>query len=255
MKIVTVMMTLCTIGFGQILDVDSILSSGTWSNSDSVLASDDMYGTTGTNNDELILEIADPVDTNGTIDSVIVCLEQYVSDESRAAWYIRPYFLGSPGTVTPDIMGTEIESTIMFNISTDISGWSDIFDLEIGLRNIKIGGGQNPDWFADYIYVQVFSDVGIHENESEAKIVEIVTPTIIHSYIRFTLTLTASTGIIADIYDIAGEKQYSTTVTGKAGTCTYSINTHACLTRGVYYLVIRDAQNRRISSGKFVVIN
>jgi hypothetical protein len=160
MKPVVVLTMLCALAFGQILEVDSIIDPGAWVDPDNIFTSDDIYGTTGTNNAELLLMMEDPTDTSSTIDSVIVFLEQYVSDETRAAWYIRPYFLGVPGTTTPDQMGTEVESFITFNITTDITGWSDIFDLEIGLRNIKVGGGANPDWFADYLYVGIFSVCG-----------------------------------------------------------------------------------------------
>jgi hypothetical protein len=249
-----VAVVLCGFAFGQVLMVDSILDPGTWVDPENVFSSDDAYGSPGGNNDELYLQVADPTDTSYTIDSVIVFVEQYVSDETKAAWYIRPYFLGVPGTTTPDVMGTETESVITFNITADITGWADIYDLEIGVRNAKVGGGANPEWYCDYVYIGVWPGMGIEEYGGNDRSLEMLMPTIVRSKLCFTVSQLTSTDLSTDIYDVSGKKVYSDILDGQAGTYTYSINDLDFLARGVYYLVVQDLQDNHVRTGKFIVM-
>jgi len=255
MKYIIIGAIMCGLAFGQMLIVESVLDPGTWVNPESLLTSDDMYGTPGANNDQAIFQVADPTDTSNVIDSVIVFLEQYVSDAIRGAWYIRPHFLGVPGTSTPEQMGTETESVLMFNITADITGWADIYDLEIGVRNMKVRGGQNPEWYADYVYVGVYPGMGINEYGTDDRMLELMMPTIVRSTLCFNVTQITSTDLDAVIYDVTGKSVYSETLEGHAGTMTYRINGLERLAGGVYYLVVQDFHNSLFKTGKFIVMD
>jgi hypothetical protein len=109
------LLLLCTgFCFSQILRVDSIYDPGIWSNPENIMVSDDNYTDTDGNNSAIILQIQTPADTNGTIDSIKVFLEQCVSDTTHGAWRIRPIINGTPGTVSADIMGTDIDQSHAF---------------------------------------------------------------------------------------------------------------------------------------------
>lgn len=254
MKYFISILLLCGLAFSQMLVVDSVLDPGAWVNPESLLTSDNMFGSSGANNDQVLLQLEDPTDTSNAIDSVIVFLEQYVSDETSSAWYIRPHFLGVPGTSTPNQMGTETESVLMFNITTDISGWTDIFDLEIGVRNMKVGGGPNPDWYADYVYVGIFPGMGVEEYRGNDRTLELMMHTIVRSKLCFNVTQVTSTDLNAEIYDIAGKRMYSTILEGQSGTVTYTINGLDFLARGVYYLVVHDFHKVTMRTGKFIIM-
>lgn len=246
---------LCGLGFSQVLQVDSIIEPNNWTNPESVFVSDNHFATTVTHMDRLMLRVADPTDTSGAIDSVMVFLEQYVSDETRARWLIAPSFNGVPGTATAPQFGTETESVLAFDISVDITGWSDILDLELGLTASRQGGGAAPDWYADYIYVAIYPGAGISEGGQKAYAMRMIMPTVVRSDISFTYTQLTSTDLCVDVYNVIGEKVYARVMNGVPGTMTYTLSGLQSLATGVYYLIVRDAYNRDVSTGKFLIIH
>jgi hypothetical protein len=61
--------------------------------------------------------------------------------------------------------------------------------------------------------------------------------------------------LCVDIYDVTGKKVHSTTLRGKSGSCTYSINGLDFLSQGVYYLTVNDFHKSSICTGKFIVMD
>jgi hypothetical protein len=221
---------------GQVLPADSILDPGNFTNPDSIFVSDDFYASTSTNNDHLTLRIADPVDTTGTLDSVYVYLEQYVS-ASNGMWYILPMFNGMPGTATPSQNGTLSDSLLGFNVTTDISGWSDLYDLEIDL-NVEKGGGATPDYFADYLYVYVFANgLGIEEGNQERKRgLNLSVPTLTQGQIEISYTLHAPASVNITVFNISGRRILERNTRGISGTNLVILDDVGDLNTGIYYI-------------------
>lgn len=253
MKNFLLVITVFSLSFSQVLEIDSIIDPGTWINPESVLVSDDLYGVPGGNNDHIIFGIADPGDTSAALDSVKVFLEQYVSDSTRAFWYVTPIINGNPSTSTPQQAGTETESVLSFDISADFTGWADVFALEIQLTPIK-GAGAPPDWYADYLYVQAYSAGGIGEEQyGGINDFKLSMPTITRKVLTFAYNLNTASNVVIEIYNIAGEKVLAKEIPGIAGSNNITLNEIGMFSKGVYYLKIKS--NDSIASGKFIVLD
>ncbi len=240
-------------GFSQVLQVDSIIDPGTWTNPESIFVSDDLYGVPGGNNDNLVLGIADPSDTSATIDSVMVLLEQYVSDSTKAFWFVTPIINGNPGTSTPQQAGSEQESVLGFDISADITSWADIIALDIELTPIK-GVGAPPEWYADYLYVYVYTDAGILEGEyGKANDSRLTIPYIISGALTFTYYLDTPSFITVEVYNSIGEGVLGKNVSGNIGKNRITLGGASELSTGVYYLQVKSVDSS-IESGKFIIL-
>ena len=240
-------------GFGQVLQVDSIIDPGTWTNPESIFVSDDLYGVPGGNNDNLVLGIIDPSDTSATIDSVMVLLEQYVSDSTKAFWFVTPIINGNPGTSTPQQAGSEQESVLGFDISADITSWADIIALDIELTPIK-GTGAPPEWYADYLYVYVYTDAGVFEGEyGKANDSRLTIPYIISGALTFTYYLDTPSFITVEVYNSIGERILSKNVNGNAGENKITLGKVNELSAGTYYIRVKSADSS-IESGKFIIL-
>lgn len=253
-KSIIIVTVLVTAAFSQILEPDSILDPAAWVNPESIFVSDNQFAMSSTHNDVLILGIEDPIDTTGTIDSVLVFLEQYVSDTARASWTIRPYIGGAGGTLTTPQFGTANESVLAFNISVDITGWADVIDLSIGVRPARVGGGAAPDWYADYVYVAIYPGMGVYELGPKNIGRSLFVPTIARSSLIFTYNQFASVDIKVHIYNAMGQRVHSLILDGQAGTATYTVNGLNNLATGVYYLAIQDVDGCNYDYGKFVIV-
>lgn len=241
-------------GFSQVLQIDSIIDPGTWTDPDNIFTSDDSYAEPGVNNDPFVLQILAPTDTSATLDSVKVFLEQHVSDTTKGFWRVRPIVNGNPGTMSGEVMGTANDELIMFDISAGITGWADLFDLAIDLRNTKVGGGQNPDWFADYLYVHMYTDAGIFESEYKtANDPRLCVPSIVVGSLTFTYYLNEPSLIITEIYNITGEKILRKSVNGNIGKNNITLGKVNELPTGIYYVLVESADNS-IEAGKFIVL-
>jgi hypothetical protein len=206
MKIIVLLVTVLSLGFGQILEIDSIVHPGNWTNPENIFVSDNLYGYPEGNQDNLILNIADPVDTlNAFLDSVKVYLEQYVSDTTKGFWYVIPIINGTPGTATLQQAGSLIDSLLCFDISTDIITWADLIGLSIDLHPKK-GTGAPPEWFADYLYVFAYTTTGISEEKNNIirKGTNVFVPTIVHHQMTFTWDQNDHANIVITIYNTAG---------------------------------------------------
>lgn len=237
---------------GQVLPVDSIVDPGNWTDPANIFASDDLYAATGTLNDNITVQIADPADTTGTIDSVYVYLEQYV-DATNGLWNVTPIINGSPGTQTPDIAGTLTDSILGFNVSADIAGWADLFDFQIELTATK-GGGATPDWFADHLYVYLFvGGADIHEEAARTGAgFTLSVPTFGTGTLRFAYTLHADSPIYVEIFSISGARVLQKQLQGKSGS--HSTVLHAGnLGHGIYFLKAASPSGTR--TAKFAVLN
>lgn len=240
--------------FGQVLQIDSIIDPGTWTDPDNIFTSDDLYAEPVENNDPLILQIIVPADTSAVLDSVKVNVEQYVSDTISAAWRVRPIISGAPGTMSGAILGSATDETLVFDISADITGWADMFDLAIELRNTRIGGGQLPEWFADYLYVYVYTDAGVFEGEHEkVNDSRLIVPSIITGALAFTYYLDTPSFITVDVYNSIGERILSRSVNGNAGENKITLGKVNELSAGTYYLQVKSVDSS-IESGKFIVL-
>lgn len=240
-------------GFGQVLQIDSIIDPGTWTNPDNILTSDDLYAEPDGNNDALQLQIVVPTDTSATLDSVKVFLEQYVSDTTKGAWRVRPIVNGNPGALSGEILGTATDEYIMFDISADITGWVDLFDLAIELRNTKVGGGPDPEWYADYLYVYVYTDAGVFEGEHE-KVSDsrLIVPSIVTGVLAFTYYLDTPSLIAVVVYNSIGERILSRSVSGNAGENKITLGKVNELSAGTYYIRVKSADHN-VESGKFII--
>lgn len=153
----------------QILTVDSIIDGGAWVNPESVITSDNLYASAYNNEAILIMDLSNPEDTLGYINSVKVFLEQHVSDPAKANWYVVPIVNGISGASSPRVPGTLNDSVLTFDISNAISTWNDILSLSLELHTRK-GTGAPPEWFADYLYVFVYTTPqGIEESPGNTK--------------------------------------------------------------------------------------
>lgn len=239
-------------GFGQVLQVDSIIDPGTWTNPESIFVSDDLYGVPGGNNDNLVLGIADPSDTSATIDSVMVLLEQYVSDSTKAFWFVTPIINGNPGTSTPQQAGSEQESVLGFDISADITSWADIIALDIELTPTK-GPGAPPEWYADYLYVYVYTDAGVFEGEyGKTNDSRLIVPSIVTGALAFTYYLDTPSLIAVEVYNSIGERILSRSVNGNAGENKITLGKVNELSAGTYYIRVKSADHN-VESGKFII--
>ena len=240
-------------GFSQILQVDSIIDPGTWTNPDNIFTSDDLYAEPGGNNDVLDLQIIAPIDTSAALDSVKVFLEQYVSDTTRAAWRFRPVINGNPGTISGEILGTATDEYIMFDISPDITGWADLFDLAVQLRNTKVGGGPGPEWYADYLYVHVYTDAGVFESEyGKTHDSRLIVPSIVTGALTFTYYLDTPSLIAVEVYNSIGERILSRSVNGNAGENKITLGKVNELSAGTYYIRVKSADHN-VESVKFII--
>lgn len=239
--------------FSQVLEIDSIFDPGLWIDPDNIISSDDQYGQPPGNNDPVVLQIEAPTDTTGTIDSIKVFLEQYVSDTSRAAWRVRPIMGGTPGNNSTDVMGTMSDQLISFDISAEITGWQDLFDLTVDLRGIKVGGGQNPDWYADYLYVFVYSDVGIFETRASIGDSKLNIPRIVTGALSFSYYLEMPSKILISVYNSIGQRVLTEKILGVSGRNHINIGKMKELSRGVYYIHVVTVNNR-VEKGKFILI-
>ena len=247
--------------FCQVLEVDSIIGPGTWTNPDSIFVSDDLYAYPAGNQDIMILSIADPVDTtNAALDSVRVYLEQYVTDTTKGFWYVVPIINGTPGTATPQQEGSLTDSILCFDISADITCWQELIGLDIELHPKK-GTGAPPDWYADYLYVYVYStSTGIFDEESdvERKDSKLFVPTFACNELHFTYNLNTSSNISIEIYNIAGVKVLKKEVNGRAGTNSITLKEIGQFSSGVYYLRTKTINQKGIqetNSCKFIVLD
>lgn len=241
-------------GFGQVLQIDSIIDPGAWTDPDNIFTSDDLYAEPSVNNDPLILQIVVPTDTSAVLDSIKVNLEQHVSDTTRAAWRVRPHINGAPGTLSGTILGSATDETLVFDISADITGWADMFDLAIELRNTRIGGGQLPEWFADYLYVYVYTDAGILEGEyGKANDSRLTIPYIVSGALTFTYYLDTPSIITVEVYNSIGERILSRSVNGNAGENKITLGKVNELSAGTYYLQVKSVESN-IESGKFIIL-
>jgi hypothetical protein len=237
---------------GQVLPVDSIVDGGGWMDPGNIMASDDLYATTGAQNDNLILRIANPADTTGTLDSVYVYLEQYVS-AANGFWNVTPVINGVPGTQTADVAGTLADSTLGFNITADITGWADLFDFQIDLSNAK-GGGATPDWFADHLYAYVFvggADVG-EETGQPITTFTLSAPSLSRSTLRFAYSLDADAPVTVEIFNVSGARVLQTQLAGKTGSNRAVLNI-GNYGHGVYFLKATAPSGTR--TAKFMVLN
>lgn len=239
--------------FGQVLQIDSIIDPGVWTDPDNIFTSDDLYAEPGENNDPLILQIVVPADTSAVLDSIKVNVEQYVSDTISAAWRVRPIINGVPGTMSGAILGSATDETLVFDISADITGWADMFDLAIELRNTRIGGGQLPEWFADYLYVYIFTGTGVFEGEHEkANDSRLIIPSIITGALAFTYCLDTPSLIVVEVYNSIGGKILSRSVNGNAGENKITLGKVNELSAGTYYIRVKSADHN-VESGKFII--
>lgn len=241
-------------GFGQVLQIDSIIDPGNWTDPDNIFTSDDLYAEPSVNNDPLILQIVVPADTSAVLDSIKVNLEQYVSDTTRAAWRVRPHINGAPGTMSGAILGSATDETLVFDISADITGWADMFDLAIELRNTRIGGGQLPEWYADYLYVYVYTDAGVFESEyGKTDDSRLIVPSIITGALAFTYYLDTPSFIAVEVYNSIGERILSRSINGNAGENKITFGKVNELSAGTYYIRVKSADHN-VESGKFIIL-
>lgn len=241
-------------GFSQVLEIESIIDPGNWTDPDNIFTSDDLYAEPVDNNDLLILQIFVPADTSAVLDSIKVNLEQYVSDTTRAAWRVRPIINGVPGTLSGTILGSATDETLVFDISADITGWADMFDLAIELRNTRIGGGQLPEWYADYLYVYVYTDAGVFESEyGKVNDSRLTIPSIISGSLTFTYYLDIPSLIAVGVYNSIGERILSRSVNGNAGENKITFGKVNELSAGTYYIRVKSADHN-VESGKFIIL-
>ena len=247
--------------FCQVLEVDSIIGPGTWTNPDSILVSDDLYASPAGNQDVIILSIDDPADTtNIALDSVRVYLEQYVTDTTKGFWYVVPIINGTPGTAIPQQEGSLTDSILCFDISADITGWADLIGLDIELHPVK-GTGAPPDWYADYLYVYVYStSTGIfdEENEIEKRDSKLFVPTFAHNEISLTYDLIVAANISIEIYNIVGAKVLKKNINGRIGANNITLKEIGQFSSGVYYLRTKTINQKGIqetNSCKFIVLD
>jgi len=246
MKNILLLAMAISFGSGQVLEIDSIVHPGNWAYPQNIFLSDDLYGLPEGNQDNIILSVADPVDTmNSTLDSVKVYLEQYVSDTTKGFWYVVPIVNDIPGTATPLQAGSLIDSLLCFDISTDVVTWTDLAGLMIDLHPRKSTGAP-PDWFADYLYVLAYTTTtGILEqgNSPIRGDLGLSVPTIVHQQATFTFGLTGSTNILVDIYNAAGRlvRQFSPEQSMQKYKITWrgDDNSGNVLPSGVYFLIIQ----------------
>lgn len=248
MKILILLVTVLNFGFGQILEIDSIVHPGNWTDPENIFVSDDLYGYPEGNQDNLVLSIADPVDTlNAFLDSVKVYLEQHVSDTTKGFWYVIPIINSTPGTATLQQAGSLIDSLLCFDISTDIITWADLIGLSIDLHPKK-GTGAPPEWFADYLYVFAYTTTGIFEEENNItrKGPNLFVPTIVHHQITFTYDLDDFTNILIEIYNTAGHlvKQFKHEPSKQMNKITWcgDDNSGNKLPSGVYFFKLRTEE-------------
>lgn len=260
MKKLMLVVMFVNLGFGQVLEIDSIINPGNWINPESIFVSDDLYGVPEGNQDVLILSIADPIDTvNVTLDSVKVYLEQHVSDTTKGFWYVVPITNGIPGTATPQLAGSLIDSFLCFDISVDITGWIDLIGLHIELHPKK-GTGAPPQWYADYLYVYTYTTTGIFEEGYKVNRdnLELLMPTIVHNEITFICNLNVPANITIEIYNTTGKKELGKEINGTAGTNTITLKEIRSFAAGVYYLRIKSINQKgvqKVISDKFVVLD
>ncbi len=242
---------LCIMLVGQVLPVDSIMDPGGWTDPVNIFASDDLYATTGSLNDNMVLGIADPSDTTGTLDSVYVYLEQYVS-AANGQWVVTPIINGTPGTQSANVPGTLADSTLFFNISMDISGWLDLYDFQIDLTTTK-GGGATPDWFADHLYAYLFvSGVGAEEHTVQENGFTVSVPSFGSSTLRLAYMLKSDAPITVEVYDVCGARVLQTQLSGKTGSNSAVLNM-GHTGHGIYFLKATTPFGTR--TAKFVVLN
>jgi len=256
MKSIILMVVVLGLGFSEVLEIDSITDPGSWTNPDSILVSDDLYGSPQGNQDVLTLSFVDPADTvDRSLDSVKVYLEQHVSDTLRAFWFVRPIINGVPRTSTPQQAGTLTDSVLCFDISGDITGWADLYDFLIDLHP-KVGTGQQPEWYADYLYVSTYdhSVVSIDEHFNRSYNPVLVMPTIVHNELIFTYNLNTSNSISIDIYNMAGAKVLSKEIHGATDINTITLQEVNQFATGIYYLCIKTG-TEHVKLRKFIVLD
>lgn len=246
--------------FCQVLEIDSIIDPGTWTNPDSIFVSDDLYALPKVNEDILILGISDPLDTLACLDSVKVYLEQYVSDPTKGFWYVVPIINGNPGAATPNQAGTLTDSLICFDISADITCWQELIGLDIELHPKK-GTGAPPDWYADYLYVYMYiTPIGVFDegSDAESRDSELFVPTFALGEINFTYILNTSADISIEIYNIAGVRVFNKELNGRAGTNHITLKEIHHFSSGVYYLRTNTINQKGIQetkTAKFIVLS
>ncbi|MCK4251230.1 T9SS type A sorting domain-containing protein [candidate division WOR-3 bacterium] len=260
MKNLMLVVIFISLSFSQVLEIDSIVDPGQWTDPESIFVSDDLYGVPNGNQDILILSIADPIDTvDVTLDSVKVYLEQHVSDTTKGFWYVVSITNGIPGTATPQQAGTFIDSFLCFDISVDITGWIDLIGLHIELHPKK-GTAAPPQWYADYLYVYTYTTTGIFEKEYKVKKdnLKLLMPTIAHNEITFICNLNVPANITIEIYNTTGKKELGKEINGTAGTNTITLKEIRTFAAGVYYLRVKSINQKgvqKVTSGKFVVLD
>jgi hypothetical protein len=237
---------------GQVLPVDSIMDAGGWTDPVNIFVSDDLYATTGAQNDNMVLRIADPTDTTGMLDSVYVYLEQYVS-ATNGFWSVIPIINGTPGTQTAEVAGTPSDSMLGFNISGDIAGWADLFDFQIDLIVTK-GGGATPDWFADYLHVYLFVGGAGTDGQEEAADSKftLTVPSFAGNQLNFSYGLTAAGPISIEIYNVSGARVLRKELRGQSGANNAMLDI-GNLGHGMYF--IKASAPSGIETAKFIILN
>lgn len=256
MKSIIIMGIVVSLGFSEVLEIDSITDPGNWSEPENILISNDLYGSPSGNQDVLTLSFADPVDTaDRSLDSVKVYLEQYVSDTARARWYLRPVINGTPRTATPQQAGTLTDSVLCFNISSDITGWADLYDFEIDIHP-KVGTGQQPEWYADHCYVSAYNHTitSIDEYVIQSRGSVLLMPTIVCGALILRYTVNTSSIISLEVYNALGTTVFSKEIHGTTGVNTITLNEIGQLSSGIYYLLIKT-DTERVQPKKFIVVN
>jgi hypothetical protein len=242
------------LGMAEMLDIDSITDPGNWLNPENILVSSDLYSQPSGNQDVLELSFIDPADTaDRTLDSVKVYLEQHVSDSQRALWFVRPVINGTRRTATPQQNGSLTDSVLCFDVSSDITGWADLYDFRIELHP-KVGTGQQPEWYADYLYVYAYqhSTVGIDGDIAHDRAVILSISTLVRDELHVSYNALIPGDILIEIFNNAGMRVLSKKVQGTTPT----LKEVGQFPTGVYYLsvVSRDGSIEHGVLRKFIVI-
>jgi hypothetical protein len=216
---------------GEILQIDSIINDGHWTDPSNVLVSDDMYGLPHQHNDEITVGFEDPGQQYIVVDSVFVMIEQYVTDSVNGFWQVEP-----EGAIATELYaGTLEESVIRIDISYAVTTEQGLIDLQAHIIPHKTVGSQ-PEWFADHVYLDAYYTYTSIQESTRSVLNMVTVPSIAQDKISFTCIAQSSATIEITLVNVMGQTVVHERARISQGRNDFIVGQGAGFAPGVYFL-------------------